>query len=220
MLLYQNLTDTDSTSIFYVFICNLSCSVHEKTARNVIFEVLIKSKAFNRIDLSDNFWEQFNVQNKDLKKQVGLYEVENIYNTNILTVAIKPKEYFKKYKDYSINKKRKSLKKNTPRMNFEAYSERLATLHEYCFENKLKKIEQKRFQVLKDSMEMKSVKKTQFAGLNDKRYYFDDGIVSLPFGHFLLTKVREEKEKYRTNLHTIIKEKMYKVLELESRAVH
>ena len=208
MFLYQNLTDTDSTSIFYVFICNLSCSVHEKAARNVIFEVLIKSKVFNRIDLSDNFWEQFNVQNKDLKKQVGLYEVENIDNTNILTVAIKPKEYFKKYKDYSINKKHISLKKNTPRMNFEAYSERLATLHEYCFENKLKKIE------------MKSVKKTQFAGLNDKRYYFDDGIVSLPFGHFLLTKVREEKEKYRTNLHTIIKEKMYKVLELESRAVH
>ena len=99
MFLYQNLTDTDSTSIFYVYICNLSCSVHEKTARNVIFEVLIKSKVFNRIDLSDNFWEQFNVQNKDLKKQVGLYD-----NTNILTVAIKPKEYFKKYKAYSINK--------------------------------------------------------------------------------------------------------------------
>ena len=104
MLLYQNLTDTDSTSIFYVFICNLSCSVHEKTARNVIFEVLIKSKAFNRIDLSDNFWEQFNVQNKDLKKQVGLYEVENIYNTNILTVAIKPKEYFKNIKTIQLIK--------------------------------------------------------------------------------------------------------------------
>ena len=48
---------------------------------------------------------------KIFEKQVGLYEVENIYNTNILTVAIKPKEYFKKYKDYSINKKHKSLKK-------------------------------------------------------------------------------------------------------------
>ena len=93
-------------------------------------------------------------------------------------------------------------------MNFEAYSERLATLHEYCFENQLKKLK------------WNLSKKTQFAGLNDKRYCFDDGIVSLPFGHFLSTKVREEKEKYRTNLHTIIKEKMYNVLELESRAVH
>ena len=49
---------------------------------------------------------------------------------------------------------------------------------------------------------MKSVKKTQFAELNDKRFYFHDGIVSLPFRHFLLNKVREEKEKHRTDLHT------------------
>ena len=89
------------------------------------------------------------------------------------------------------------MKKNTPGIDFEAHSERLATLHEYCFESKPKKIEQKRFQIISDSIQMKSVKKTQFAGLNDKRFYFHDGIVSLPFGHFfLLNKVREEKEKH------------------------
>ena len=49
-------------------------------------------------------------------------------------------------------------------------------------------------------MQMKSVKKTQFAGLNDKHFYFHEGIVSLPFGHFLLNKVREEKEKHRADL--------------------
>ena len=73
-------------------------------------------------------------------------------------------------------------------MDFEAYSERLGTLHEYCFESKQKKIEQKRFQVINDSVRIKSVKKTQFAALNDKRFYFQDGIVSVPFGHFLLNK--------------------------------
>ena len=52
---------------------------------------------------------------------------------------------------------------------------------------------------------MKSVNKTQFVGLNDKRYYFHDGIVSLLFGHFLLEKVRKEKEKYRLKLHTEVK---------------
>ena len=41
-----------------------------------------------------------------------------------------------------------------------------------------KKNEQKRFQVVKDSMEMRSVEKAQFAGLNDKRYYFHDDIIS------------------------------------------
>ena len=186
--------------------CKLFCSADEKTARNIIFEVLTKSKVLNRLDLSDDFWEQFNVQNKSLKKQVGLYEVENISNTNILTITINPKEYFQKYKDFSISKKRKDLEKNTPAMDFEAHSERLATLHEYCFESK-QKIEQKRFQVINDSVQMKSVKKTQFAGLNDERFYFHDGIVSLPLGQFLMNKVREVKEKHRANLHTMIQKK-------------
>ena len=57
---------------------------------------------------------------------------------------------------------------------------------------------------------MKSVKKTQFAGLNDKRFYFHDGIVSLPFGHFLLNKIREEKEKHRVELHIKIQKKKTK----------
>ena len=86
------------------------CYINEKTARNIIFEVLTKSKVLNRLDLSDDFWEQFNVQNKSLKKQVGLYEVENINKTNMLTIAINPKEYFKKHKGFSINKKHKGLK--------------------------------------------------------------------------------------------------------------
>ena len=59
------------------------------------------------------------------------------------------------------------LKKNTPGMDFEACAERLGTLHEYCFKSKPQKIEQKRFQIINDSVQMKSVKKTQFAGLND-----------------------------------------------------
>ena len=38
---YQNLTDTDSTSIFFVFICNLLCSVNEKNSRKIFPKVLI-----------------------------------------------------------------------------------------------------------------------------------------------------------------------------------
>ena len=105
-------------------------------------------------------------------------------------------------------------------MDFDAYSERLATLHEYCFESKPKKIEQKRFQIMSDSMQMKFVKKIHFAGLNGKRFYFHNGIVSLPFGHFWLNKVRKAKEKHRADLHTKIKKKMYGFLALENCAVH
>ena len=39
---YQNLTDTDSTSTIFVFLCNLNCSVSEEKARNIIFEVMLK----------------------------------------------------------------------------------------------------------------------------------------------------------------------------------
>ena len=89
--LYQNLTDTDSTSSLFNFICHLNSIVDETTARNIIFEVMINSKIFDRLDLSDDFWDQFNVQNKKLKKQVGLFEVENISRANIITIALNPK---------------------------------------------------------------------------------------------------------------------------------
>ena len=65
---YQNITDTDSTSVFSVFICDLSCSVDERKSREIIFKVMIKRKIFDWLDLSDNFWDQFGVQNKELKK--------------------------------------------------------------------------------------------------------------------------------------------------------
>ena len=48
-------------------------------------------------------------------------------------------------------------------------------------------------------MQMKSVKKTQFVGLNDKHFYFNDRIISLPFGHFLLKKLEKKKEKTEMN---------------------
>ena len=191
---YQNLTDTDSTSLFFVFIWNADCVVNEKESRNILFKVKIQSKIIERLDLSDDFWQDFNVQNNQLKKQVGLYKVENIYFTNIITVAVNPKEYFEKYRDKTV-KKHKALKRDTPGTNFEAYSQRICSLPEFYQNQKPQKIKQKSFQIIKSNMQMVSVNKTQFACLNDKRFYFNDGIVSLHFGHYLLNKVRKEKYK-------------------------
>ena len=39
----QHLTDTDSTSMFFVFICDLDSNIREDKARNIIFEVMIAS---------------------------------------------------------------------------------------------------------------------------------------------------------------------------------
>ena len=54
--LYQNLTETDSTPVFFIFICDLSSSIREDEARDIIFEVMIQSKIFDRLDLSAELW--------------------------------------------------------------------------------------------------------------------------------------------------------------------
>ena len=43
---------------------------------------------------------------------------------------------------------------------------------------------------------MNSVSKVQFGQLNDKRFYFCDGIVAIPYGHPLLENLRKKKSKY------------------------
>ena len=147
--LYQNLTDTDSTSVFFIFICDLSSSIREDEARDIIFEVMIQSKIFDRLDLSAELWEKFNSRNKDLKKQVRLFEIENIDKPNI-TIALNPKEYYECFYDHSDNKKHKGLKKSAPDMDFDSYSEGLADLNQFSkeFLKKPKRIEQKRFQII------------------------------------------------------------------------
>ena len=116
---------------------------------------MISSKILERLDLSDDFWDQFNVQNKKLKKQVGLFETESINTPNIITISINPEEYYEEFDDQSNNKKHKGIKK--------VHQEWTSAL----------------------TVRKNRVNKIQFGQLNDKRFYFPNGIVSLPFGHFL-----------------------------------
>ena len=62
-------------------------------------------------------------------------------------------------------------------MDFDSYSNRLFDSTEYSNEllnkfNKVELLEQKRFQVINESIQMKSVSKVQLEQLNDKRFYF------------------------------------------------
>ena len=74
--------------------------------------------------------KQFDIQDKSLKKQVMLFEIENINNANITTIALNPKEYYEKYIDHSDNKKHKRLKRGTGSMEFDSHSGRLADLND------------------------------------------------------------------------------------------
>ena len=205
----QNLTDSDSTSMFFVFICDSDSNIREDQARNIIFEVMIASQIFDRLDLSAAFYEQFNCRNTKLQKQVGLFEIENIDKPNIITIALNPKEYYERFVDYTDNKKHKGSKKSTPDMDFDSYSNRLSDLTEYYSEflqKPVQKVEQKRFQVINKSMQKKTVCKNQFGQLNDKRFYFSNGILPLPYGHPQLEHLRKEKNKYK-NIHAVIQSK-------------
>ena len=131
-----------------------------------------------------------NMSDYSTKKQMGLFELENIDNQDICTIAINPKEYFEKFKNRNINKKHKGVRRDTPGMNFESYAARIKNLRDDLnFEGgkKEEKIIQKRLQVKNTNMIMTSVNKVKFASLNDKRYYFSDGsfppILSSIFEH-------------------------------------
>ena len=195
--IYLILADTDSCSIQFLFLNNLNSRITEDRARDIIFEILIL-KMGQRIDTSHEFYEKFKCRNKEIKKQVGLYEVESIDNQNIITLAINPKEYFEVYKSKEINKKHKGVKKTTPGMNFESFASRIMDFREFTPQQKQpKKIVQKRFHIKYTKMCMTNANRNQFGALNCKRYYLTDGVCSLPYGHFLFTDVREKKKKYK-----------------------
>ena len=57
----------------------------------------------------------------------------------------------------------------------------------------VEQIEQKTFQVINESMQMKSISKVQLGQLNDRRFSFSNGIISLPYGHPYLEELRKRK---------------------------
>ena len=99
----------------------------------------------------------------------------------------------------------KTIKKSTLGMDFDSYSSRLADLNEFSkeFLKKPKKIQQKRFQIINESVQMKAVGKVQFGQLNDKQFCFWNGLMSLPNSHLCLEDLRKEKQKYRAIYKTI-----------------
>ena len=65
-------------------------------------------------------------------------------------------------------------------------------------------------------MQMQTIQKVQFGQLNDKRFYFSNGLTSLPFGHPYLESCRKQKNKYR-NIHKVIQNKKHEFLEKEAK---
>ena len=106
-------------------------------------------------------------------------------------------------------------------MDFSAYCLKLANISDYfdsICKNKTK-IKQKRFQIINDAMQMNTVNKIQFGQLNDKRFYFPNGIVSLPFGHCLFDEMRKKKTQNR-NIHLQIKDRKWEFIKKENEILN
>lgn len=56
---YHALTDTDSTCLFFIFVCKPEGAFSDETYRNCPFEVIVSNEVFYRLDTSHEFWEKF-----------------------------------------------------------------------------------------------------------------------------------------------------------------
>ena len=92
--IYHILTDTDSTSLKFIFISDPNSQTPESKFREIIFEVITSPKIYKRFDSSHKFWENFGARKEQKRKKLGYFEIEHIDNPCILTNAANPKEYF------------------------------------------------------------------------------------------------------------------------------
>ena len=67
-------------------------------------------------------------------------------------------------------------------------------------------------------MKITSINKIQFASINDKRYCFSDGVVSLPFSHPTLSSLQDLKKAY-PKIQTVIEKEKKRLLKLENQIV-
>ena len=96
----------------------------------------------------------------------------------MVLVNLNPKPDYEYYRSKGLNKSYKGVPRGTPG---------ISTARVLRYEKlKLEKLMQNRFQVSKGKMTMKTVSRSLFVQLNNKRFYFGDGIMSMPIGHCYL----------------------------------
>ena len=221
ILVFHILTDTDSTSIQFVAVSSVDSTFTEPEFRNILFRIFSNTDIRERFDKSDDFWKCFGVYNFSNQKVLGLYEVENINDPCYVTLAVNPKEYFEYFKRKNVNRKHKGIKKGSPGMEYENYAERIKPLYDFASFKK-PKVDNKsliRISVKKGKMTTHKITKTKFSQINDKRFYFPNATVSLPFGHVALKQLDKYKKKKGQKIDSFFMKKRDKLLELERQAL-
>ena len=78
VLRYLPMTDTDSGSLEFIIIAEDSCDCGEREMSDILLKIFLDNVIHKRLDLSNEFFEQFDKPNLAVRKQIGLYEFENI----------------------------------------------------------------------------------------------------------------------------------------------
>ena len=136
-------------------------------------------------------------------------------------MAVNPKEYLELFKYKNLNKKHKGIKKGSSQLGFENFSQIIKSLVNVdtfekppCDTKKVSKLT-----VLADEMVKTSVIKNKFSQLNDERFYFPDGIVSLPFYHPVLAEINEFKQKKGQRIEKYFWKEKKHLLSLDKQAL-
>ena len=126
--IFHMLTETDSTALKFIFLSDPNSDIPKEKFRDIIFEVIVVSEIYKRLDTSHEFWNIFGARKESRRKKVGYYETENISNPYLLTLAVNPKEYLEMLTDLLLNKKHKGIKKGSTEQGFENFSQRIESL--------------------------------------------------------------------------------------------
>ena len=208
VLPYLLMTDTDLGSLEFVVIAEDSCDCGEREMRDILLIIFLENDIQHRLDLSGEFFEQFDKRNEAVRKQVGLCEFENIEHGIVCPFCVNPKEYFELYGIlYETNKKHRRFRKGTKGMDFDNYASRILTMEEAEEGSRrfAEKQKQTCFQNTKGNMVMVTIEKCDFGQLNEKQYILPDGISSLPYGHKDLTFIENFKDELSFTPEKLIK---------------
>ena len=125
------MTNTDLGSFEFMVITEDSCDCGEREMRDILLRIFLDNDIQHKLDLSVKFFVPFNKRNEAVRKQVGLYEFENVEHGIICAICVNPKEYFELYGIYyETNKKDRGVRKSIKGMDFDDYASYILTIEE------------------------------------------------------------------------------------------
>ena len=135
--------------------------------------------------------------------------------------VVNTKEYIELCQSENINKKHKGVSKGETSMDLSSFGKRINSVGDIENFGQLKKdtVNQSRFTVKKNKIILETVEKSKFAQINDKRYYFEDGIISLPFSHPYLNEIIQYKEQKKQRIENWIQDEKENLLKMEKEAL-